>query len=69
VVQPIEPTIDEVTPDEQALVLVAGLRRAVAEAAEAGDEDAKARLAFARETFGEPAREQIARLLGRAGDA
>ena len=68
VVHPIEPPMDEVVPDEQALVLVAGLRRAVAEAAEAGDEEAKARLAFARETFGEPAREQIARLLGRADE-
>lgn len=69
VVQPIEPAMDDVAPDEQLLVLVAGVRRAVAEAAEAGDEEAKARMAFARETFGEPGREQIGRLLARARDA
>ena len=69
VVQPIEPAMDDVAPDEQLLVLVAGVRRAVAEAAEAGDEEAKARMAYARETVGEPGREQIGRLLARARDA
>lgn len=66
VVHPIDPPMGDIAPDAPALVLVAGLRRAVAEAAGAGDDDAKARLAYARETFGEPAREQIASLLVRA---
>lgn len=66
VVQPIDPAMEDVAPDRPVLVLVAGLRRAVAEAAESGDEDAKARLAYARETFGEPARDQIAMLLARS---
>jgi len=70
VVQPIEPPMEQVKPGAALLVLVAGLRRAVAEAADGGDEDAKARLAVAREMFGEPSREQIAELLtGALGQA
>jgi hypothetical protein len=66
VVQPIEPGLHELAPDRQLLLLVAGLRRTVAEAAQAGDETAKSRLALARESFGEPARDQIVTLLARA---
>lgn len=67
VVHPIDPPMSDLEPDRQLLVLVAGLRRAVADAAAAGDDDtAKSRLALARETFGEPARDQITTLLARA---
>ena len=66
VVHPIEPPMDDLAPDRQLLLLVAGLRRTVAEAARAGDTEAKSRLALARETFGEPARDQIVTLLARA---
>jgi hypothetical protein len=66
VVHPIEPRLDDLGPDRQMLVLVAGLRRAVAAAAHSGDTEAKSRLALARESFGEPAREQIVHLLARA---
>ena len=66
VVHPIEPRLDDLAPDRQMLVLVAGLRRTVAAAAHSGDTDAKSRLALARESFGEPAREQIVHLLARA---
>jgi hypothetical protein len=66
VVHPIDPGIHDLAPDRQLLLLVAGLRRAVAEAAQAGDERAKTRLALARESFGEPARDQIVLLLARA---
>jgi hypothetical protein len=66
VVHPIEPDIDGLAPDRQLLLLVAGVRRALAEAADAGDGDAKTRLARARESFGEPARDQIVTLLARA---
>lgn len=66
VVHPIDPGMDDLAPDRQLLLLVAGLRRTVAEAAQAGDVDAKSRLALARETFGEPARDQIVTLLARA---
>ena len=66
VVHPIEPPMSDLEPDRQLLVLVAGLRRAVADAALGDDARAKSRLALARETFGEPAREQITALLARA---
>jgi hypothetical protein len=66
VIHPIDPPMAELEPDRQLLVLVAGLRRAVAEAAFGDDERAKSRLALARETFGEPARDQITTLLARA---
>jgi hypothetical protein len=66
VVHPIEPALADLGPDRQLLLLVAGLRRTVAAAAEAGDDTAKARLALARETFGEPARDQIVSLLAHA---
>ena len=66
VVHPIDPPMAELEPDRQLLVLVAGLRRTVAEAAFGDDERAKSRLALARETFGEPARDQITTLLARA---
>ena len=66
VVHPIDPPIDELAPDRQLLLLVAGLRRTVAEAAHGDDARAKSRLALARETFGEPARDQIVHLLARA---
>ena len=65
VVHPIDPPLDALAPDRQLLLLVAGLRRSVVQAA-GGDDDAKSRLALARETFGEPAREQIGMLLARA---
>jgi hypothetical protein len=66
VVHPIDPPMSDLEPDRQLLVLVAGLRRAVADAALGDDARAKSRLALARETFGEPAREQITALLARA---
>jgi hypothetical protein len=66
VVHPIEPGLDDLAPDRQLLLLVAGLRRTLAEAAEAGDTAAKSRLALARETFGEPGRDQIVTLLAQA---
>lgn len=67
VVHPIDPPLESLAPDQQLLLLVAGLRRSVVQAAGDGDdEDAKSRLALARETFGEPAREQIGMLLARA---
>ena len=65
-VHPIAPGMDDLAPDRQLLLLVAGLRRAVAEAARSGDDAAKSRLALARETFGEPARDQIVTLLAQA---
>jgi len=66
VVHPIAPGIEDLAPDRQLLLLVAGLRRAVADAAHSGDDAAKSRLALARETFGEPARDQIVMLLAQA---
>lgn len=66
VVHPIDPPMADLAPDRQLLLLVAGLRRTVAEAAGGDDEGAKSRLALARETFGEPARDQIVRLLAQA---
>ena len=66
VVHPIDPPMSDLEPDRQLLVLVAGLRRVVADAALGDDARAKSRLALARETFGEPAREQITALLARA---
>lgn len=66
VVHPIDPPMAELAPDRQLLLLVAGLRRTVAEAAGGDDEAAKSRLALARETFGEPARDQLVTLLARA---
>jgi hypothetical protein len=66
VIHPIEPPMEELAPDRQLLLLVAGLRRAVAEEAESGDDAAKSRLARARETFGEPGRDQIVTLLAKA---
>jgi hypothetical protein len=65
VVHPIDPPLEDLAPDRQLLLLVAGLRRSVVQAA-GGDDQAKSRLALARETFGEPAREQIGMLLARA---
>jgi hypothetical protein len=65
VVHPIDPPLDALAPDRQLLLLVAGLRRSVVQAA-GDDDDAKSRLALARETFGEPGREQIGMLLARA---
>ncbi|HET6689741.1 MAG TPA: hypothetical protein VFG74_02650 [Miltoncostaeaceae bacterium] len=66
VVHPIDPPLEALAPDRQLLLLVAGLRRSVAQAAGGDDDQAKSRLALARETFGEPAREQIGMLLARA---
>ena len=66
VVHPIDPPLEALAPDRQLLLLVAGLRRSVVQAAGGDDDDAKSRLALARETFGEPAREQIGMLLARA---
>jgi hypothetical protein len=66
VVHPIDPPMEGLEPDRQLLLLVAGLRRVVAAAAHGDDEAAKSRLALARETFGEPSREQIVMLLARA---
>lgn len=66
VVHPIEPPLEGLAPGRQLLLLVAGLRRAVAEAARDGDAEAKSRLALARQSFGEPARDQIVLLLARA---
>lgn len=66
VIHPIEPRLDDLAPDRQMLLLVAGLRRTVAARASAGDLAAKERLALARESFGEPAREQLVQLLARA---
>jgi hypothetical protein len=69
VVHPIDPPMSGLAPDRQLLLLVAGLRRSVAEAAVGEDEAAKSRLALARESFGEPARDQIVTLLARAAAA
>ncbi len=69
VVHPIDPPMAGLAPDRQLLLLVAGLRRSVAEAAVGEDEAAKSRLALARESFGEPARDQIVTLLARAAAA
>ncbi len=66
VVHPIEPPMEGLAPDRQLVILVAGLRRTVADAARSGDDAARSRLALARETFGEPAREQIGSLLAQA---
>lgn len=66
VVHPIDPPLAGLAPDRELLLLVAGLRRAVAEAAEGADERARSRLALARETFGEPGRDQIVTLLAQA---
>jgi hypothetical protein len=66
VVHPIDPPLEALAPDRQLLLLVAGLRRSVVEEAGGDDAAAKSRLALARETFGEPAREQIGMLLARA---
>jgi hypothetical protein len=66
VVHPIDPPLEALAPDRQLLLLVAGLRRSVVQAAGGDDDEAKSRLALARETFGEPAREQIGMLLARA---
>ncbi|MEW6582883.1 MAG: hypothetical protein AB1416_09000 [Actinomycetota bacterium] len=66
VVQPIAPPMEDVEPDRQMLVLVAGLRRTIAEAAVDGNEEALARLTAAREAFGEPRRDEILRLLHEA---
>lgn len=66
VVHPIEPPMEGLGPDRQLLLLVAGLRRVIADAARSGDNDAKSRLARARETFGEPSRDQIVSLLAHA---
>lgn len=66
VVQPIAPAMEDVEPDQQIVVLVAGLRRALAEAADDGDERAVERMAEVREAFGEPRRDEILRLLQEA---
>ncbi len=66
VVQPIRPPLEEIEPEHPLLVLVAGLRRVVAEGAERGEERAGERLIAAREAFGEPERDQIAALLAHA---
>jgi hypothetical protein len=63
VVQPLDPAIEDVEPDMQLVVLVAGLRRDLLEAAGKGDEGAEKRLAAARETFGGPGREEMLRLI------
>lgn len=63
IVQPVEPPMEDVEPDRPLVVLVAGLRRGLAEAARAGDEDAKERVAALRDAFGEPSRDEIVRLL------
>ena len=62
-VQPLDPVIEDVEPDMQLVVLVAGLRGHLAEAAGRGDEEAQARLTAAREAFGEPGRDEILRLI------
>ncbi len=66
VVQPIDPALEDLAPDRPLLVLVAGLRREVAELAERGDDDARAQLATARELFGEPHRAEIMGVLAQA---
>lgn len=63
VVQPLDPPIEDVAADMQLVVLVAGLRRDLLEAVSNGDEGANERLEAARETFGEPGREEIMRLI------
>jgi hypothetical protein len=62
-VQPLDPGIEDVEADMQLVVLVAGLRRDLVEAASRGDDGAEERLAAARETFGEPGRDEILRLI------
>jgi hypothetical protein len=63
VVQPLDPPIEDVAADMQLVVLVAGLRRDLLEAVSRGEEGADERLEAARETFGEPGREEIMRLI------
>lgn len=66
VIQPIDPALDDLGPDRQLLVLVAGLRRDVADRAGDGDDEAQARVAAAREAFGEPNRAEIMGVLAQA---
>ena len=66
VVQPIHPPLEHIQPEQPLLVLVAGLRRNVAEGAERGEERATERMIAAREAFGEPERERLASLLQAA---
>lgn len=63
VVQPLDPPIEDVAADMQLVVLVAGLRRDLLEAVSNGVEGADKRLEAARETFGEPGRDEILRLI------
>ena len=69
-VQPIEPPLEAIEPDQPVLVLVAGLRRVLAEEAARGDARAEARLEAARAGFGGADRAEIlgvlAQALGRA---
>ena len=65
-VQPIEPELDRIVPGEPVLVLVAGLRRDLADAARGGDDRAAARLQAAREAFGHPHRAEIMGVLAQA---
>lgn len=66
VVQPIDPALEEIAPDQQLLVLVAGLRRDLAERADSGEASAQEQLALAREEFGSPHRAEIMGVLAQA---
>jgi len=65
-VQPIEPPLEGIVPDQPVLVLVAGLRRVVAEEAGRGDAGAAGRLQAAREGFGGADRAEILGVLAQA---
>ena len=69
VVQPLEPPIEDIQPGRPLLVLVAGLRQPLAAAAREGDETAIDRIERARDSFGEPAREEIASAIAEAAAA
>lgn len=66
VVQPIDPVLEELEPDRQLLVLVAGLRRDLALRADRGDDAARAQLESVRDGFGEPHRAEIMGVLAQA---
>ncbi|MCB0882131.1 MAG: hypothetical protein KDC33_07950 [Thermoleophilia bacterium] len=66
IVQPIDPGLEDLEPDRQLLVLVAGLRRDLALRADRGEADARAQLESVREGFGEPHRAEIMGVLAQA---
>ena len=66
IVQPIDPALEDITTDQQLLVLVAGLRRDLALRADRGEDAARKQLESVREEFGEPHRAEIMGVLAQA---